>query len=104
MGQPKAVINKCVRCISGLLGRCRRHSFGISSSPQAFLNVNDFANNTSFNIRKVLYIVTDMMNELPGNSSVNMVQHATIEEAVFSVDPTNAPIDCLDSDHLICLL
>jgi hypothetical protein len=38
-------------------------------------------------------IVTDLINALPGNSYVNMVQHATIEEAVFSVDPTDAPID-----------
>jgi hypothetical protein len=30
-----------------------------------------------------MYIVTDLMNALPGNSSVNTVQHATIEEAVF---------------------
>jgi hypothetical protein len=29
--------------------------------------------------------VTDLINALPGNSSVNTVQHATIEEAVFSV-------------------
>jgi hypothetical protein len=41
---------------------------------------------------------------LPGNSSVNMVQHATIEEAVFSVDLTDAPIDWLDRDHVIRLL
>jgi hypothetical protein len=31
----------------------------------------------------VLDIVTDLINVLPGNSSVNTVQHATIEEAVF---------------------
>jgi hypothetical protein len=43
----------------------------------------------------------DLVNALPGNSSVNTVQHATIEEAVFSVD---APIDCPDSDHVMCLL
>jgi hypothetical protein len=30
-------------------------------------------------------IVMDLINTLPGNSSVNTVQHATIEEAVFSV-------------------
>jgi hypothetical protein len=30
-------------------------------------------------------IVTDLINALPGNSSVNTVQHATIDEAVFSV-------------------
>jgi hypothetical protein len=36
--------------------------------------------------------LTDLINALPGNSSVNTVQH-TIEEAVFSVDPTNGLID-----------
>jgi hypothetical protein len=41
------------------------------------------------------------MNALPGNSFVNKVQHATIKEAVFSVDPIDAPIDWLDSDHVI---
>jgi hypothetical protein len=48
------------------------------------------------------YTVMELSNALPGNSSVNTVQHATIEEAVFSVDPTDAPIDWLDSDHVIC--
>jgi hypothetical protein len=46
----------------------------------------------------------DLINALPGNISVNTVQHATIEEDVFSADPTNGPIDWLDSDHVICLL
>jgi hypothetical protein len=64
----------------------------------------------------------DLINALPGNGSVYTVQHATIEEAVFSVsavtshkrgwrprnvfsvDPTDALIDWLDSDHVICLL
>jgi hypothetical protein len=36
-----------------------------------------------------LYSATDLIDALPGNSSVNTVQHATIEEAVFSVDPTS---------------
>jgi hypothetical protein len=48
-------------------------------------------------------IVTDLMNASPSNSSVNTVQHATIEEAVFSVDPTDASIDWLDSDNVICV-
>jgi hypothetical protein len=52
---------------------------------------------------KRIYIVTDLIHTLPGNSSVNTVQHATIEEAVFSVDPTEAPIDWLDNDHVICI-
>jgi hypothetical protein len=38
---------------------------------------------------------------LPGNSSVNTVQLATIEEAVCSVDPTDAPLDRVDSDHVM---
>jgi hypothetical protein len=49
------------------------------------------------------HTVTDLVNALPGNSSVNTVQFATIEKAVFSVDPTDAPIDWLDSDHVICV-
>jgi hypothetical protein len=32
-----------------------------------------------------IYIVTDLINALPGNSSVNTVQHATIQVAVSSV-------------------
>jgi hypothetical protein len=40
-------------------------------------------------------IVIDMINALSGKSSVNTVQHATIE------DPTEAPIDWLDTDHII---
>jgi hypothetical protein len=31
------------------------------------------------------HIVTDLINALPGNSSVNTVRHATIEKAVFSM-------------------
>jgi hypothetical protein len=46
-------------------------------------------------------IVTNLIKALLGNSPVNTVQHATIEKVVFSVDPTNAPIDRLDSDHVI---
>jgi hypothetical protein len=37
-------LNKCVRCISGLIGRWLRHSFGIPSSPQTFLNFSEFIN------------------------------------------------------------
>jgi hypothetical protein len=49
------------------------------------------------------HIATDLINALPGISSVNTVQHATVEEAVFSVNPTHAPVDWLDSDHVICV-
>jgi hypothetical protein len=45
-----------------------------------------------------IIIVTDLINVLPGNSSVNTVQHATTEEAVFLLDPTSVPSDWLDSD------
>jgi hypothetical protein len=43
------------------------------------------------------HIVTDLINALPDNNSVNIVQHATIEETVFSVDPTDTPIDWLEA-------
>jgi hypothetical protein len=47
--------------------------------------------------------VTDFINALQGNSSVDTVQHATIEEAVFSVGPIDAPRDWLYNDHVICV-
>jgi hypothetical protein len=50
-----------------------------------------------------LHNVTDLINALSGNSSLNTGQHAKIEEAMFSVDPTDAPIDWLDSDHVKCV-
>jgi hypothetical protein len=49
------------------------------------------------------YIVTDLINALRGNSSVKTLQRATINDAVFSVDPVYAPIDRLNSDHVICV-
>jgi hypothetical protein len=33
----------------------------------------------------LLWTVNDLINPLPGNSSVNTVQHATIDEGVFYV-------------------
>jgi hypothetical protein len=35
----------------------------------------------------------DLINALPGNSSVNRVQHSTIEEAVFSVSAVKSRSD-----------
>jgi hypothetical protein len=57
-----------------------------------------------FSNENFAYIVTDLINALPGNSCVNTAQHATVQEAVFSVDPTDATIEWLDIDHVICLL
>jgi hypothetical protein len=55
-------------------------------------------------IWKIFYILlTDSINALPGNSSVNTVQHTTTEEAVFSLDKTDMPIDWLDNYHVICV-
>jgi hypothetical protein len=42
-------------------------------------------------------IVTGLINALLINSSLNTVQQATTEEAVFSVDPTDAPIDWFEA-------
>jgi hypothetical protein len=35
---------KCIKWTNGLLGRCLRHSFGMPSNPQAFLNFKVFIN------------------------------------------------------------
>jgi hypothetical protein len=51
----------------------------------------------------IIIIVMDLINVLSLNSSVNTVQHATVDEAVFSVDPTDAPIDLLDNNHVKCV-
>jgi hypothetical protein len=45
---------------------------------------------------------TDLINALPVNRSVNEVQPTT-EEAVFTVDLTDAAIDWVHSDHMICV-
>jgi hypothetical protein len=34
---------------------------------------------------RIVYIVTDLISALPANRSVNTVQHATVDEAVFSM-------------------
>jgi hypothetical protein len=54
-------------------------------------------------VKNIRYISVknEVINALPDNSSVNTVQHATIEEAVFFVDRIDAPIDWLDTDHMI---
>jgi hypothetical protein len=45
--------------------------------------------------------VTDIINKLPGNSSVNTAQYATIQKAMSSVEPTDAPTGFPDSGHVI---
>jgi hypothetical protein len=37
-------LNECIWCTGALLGRWLRHLFRISSSPQALLNFDEFAN------------------------------------------------------------
>jgi hypothetical protein len=51
----------------------------------------------------ITYNVTDLINALLDSSSVNTVQHATVKGAVFSVDPTEGPIDWLDSGYVTCV-
>jgi hypothetical protein len=38
------------------------------------------------------HIVTDLINALPGNNSVNTVQHITEDEDVFSVPSAPRPV------------
>jgi hypothetical protein len=48
-----------------------------------------------------------IINEFGGRVAKQQISehgtNATIEEALFSVDPTDTPIDWLDSDHVICV-
>jgi hypothetical protein len=37
-------------------------------------------------------IVMDLINALPGNSSINTVRHTTLDEAVFSMSPAPRPV------------
>jgi hypothetical protein len=62
--------------------------------------------NANYLIRILIHdlnTVTDLINALPGNSSINTVQHATIEEALFFVDLTDAPVEWPDSEQVICV-
>jgi hypothetical protein len=64
------------------------------------MNENKHDKNTELAARNNL---TGLMNALPGSCSVNTVKHATIEEVVFSVGSTDAPIRWLDVDHVVCV-
>jgi hypothetical protein len=54
-----------------------------SQTPPLGEEETSFQNKQS--LAKKRNIVTDLINALPGNSSVNTVQHTTIDEAVFYV-------------------
>jgi hypothetical protein len=88
---------------------CLRTTGKLNSLNGSCLGKEDFAKYSTPHVMEELCswncvrIVTDLLNALPGNSSVNAVQHATIDDAVFSVDPTDVPIDWLDNDHIICV-
>jgi hypothetical protein len=57
--------------------------FVLSCVQVAALRRADPPSKESYRLCKIL--LTDLINALPGNSSVNMVQHATIDKAVFYV-------------------
>jgi hypothetical protein len=52
--------------------------------------------NCSYSITFNVCNVTDLINVLPGNSSVDMVQHAAIDEAVFSMLSMPCPVLVMD--------
>jgi hypothetical protein len=83
----------------------RRHTLLLSSghrflhwwlqqydSPKNWYLTTRLHNVTVFNFRR-LHTATDLNNALPGNSSVNTVQHATLVETVFSVFAVTSRID-----------
>jgi hypothetical protein len=49
-----------------------------------------------------MHIVTDLINTLPGNGSVKAVQHATIDEAVFSMSSAPRPVLVTDLTRVFC--
>lgn len=60
------------------------------------MNIQDGAKVTTQGVKngRVYYIiVTDLINTLPGNSSVNTVQHAAIDEAVSSMSSAQAAVE-----------
>lgn len=80
-------MGKCkVHCIYYLMSVAHYHKKDTSGEPHTdFLYCNGFDQCVA------------------NNSSVNEVQHTTIEEAVFTVDPTDTPVDWMYSDHMICV-
>jgi hypothetical protein len=56
-------LNICVECTRGLVGRCRRHSFGMPSKPRVFPNFKD-----------CISFETSQGRELTGMSSSTLVQ------------------------------
>jgi hypothetical protein len=89
----------CILCFCFFSARHVRSSHHIynslSNNPQWFPTSISISQVVQFNRRenllyqvqrfKVLNIVTDLINALPGNGSVNTVHHATIDEVVFYV-------------------
>jgi hypothetical protein len=57
----------------------------LRSKSERKMNNGKLHNKELYTLHSLYNIVTDMINALPGNSSVNMGQHATIGEVVFSV-------------------
>jgi hypothetical protein len=72
-----------------------------SQQPRLNFILNQTIPVTPVSIKFRFNIVMDLIKALLRISSVNMVQHTTKEEAVFSVEPNDAPIDWMDSDHVI---
>jgi hypothetical protein len=79
-----------VQCLLPRLGLTR------PQEDRGLQNCNWHGSNTSLCLHRFLFtsmkfglhdnhIVTDFINALPGNSSVNTAQHATIDDAVFYV-------------------
>jgi hypothetical protein len=75
----------------------------VSHESSSFIVITDFIILLSMNTVLCIFFTTNLISTLPGNSSVITVQQARVEKAVFSLDPTDVPIDWLDRDHVICV-
>jgi hypothetical protein len=60
--------------------------------PTTYRFVAQCLNQLRYRVPQLLTIVTDLMNDVPGNSSVNTVRHTTLDEAVFSMYSAPRPV------------
>jgi hypothetical protein len=100
---------------------CKRMYLEVQDQYYAFImdTAQQYPPHLAHQSQKAHHELSYLFNALSGNSSVNTVQHATIEEAVFqvqsdvttvdsnhdmfSVNPTDTPIGLLDSNHMTCV-
>jgi hypothetical protein len=78
------IVTQQLKIFPALCGTKKDHYCLHKSPPLSLSQMNQMHNLPPNLFKKHLNIVTDLINALPGNSSVNTAQHAAVDEAVFS--------------------